>query len=88
MCYFCVQDVEKLLFCICLKQVSMLCHICLFLSCVLGVFNRQVVTLVDRALRFSPSLCKVFDYVFYLTQAVHFVYSCHDPRSSPTTLCC
>ena len=42
--YFYVQAVEKLWFWMCLRQVSMLCHFCLFLRCVLGVFNDPVGT--------------------------------------------
>ena len=43
-CYFCVQDEDKLWFWMCLRQVLTLCHFCLFLCCVLDVFNSPVVT--------------------------------------------
>jgi len=42
--YFCVQDVEKLRFWMCIWQVSMLCHFCLFFKLCLGVFNNPVAT--------------------------------------------
>ena len=53
LCYFCVLDQEKLWFWMCLRHMSKLCHFCLFLSCVLGVFNRAVAT-PDTGSRAQP----------------------------------
>ena len=55
-CYFCVQDVKKLWFWMCLRQVSMLCHFWPFLRCVPVVFHSPVRILAHGLLELSPSL--------------------------------
>ena len=67
----------------CLKQVSMLCHFCLFLSCVLGVFNTRQWRLRHAG---SLGLARVFDYDLYRRMRACFVYLCHHPRSRSTKL--
>ena len=61
-CYFCVQDVEKLWYWMCLRHVSMLCHFCsaCFSSCV-PVFNRPVAAPHTG----SSGLARFFDYDLY-----------------------
>jgi len=51
-----VQGGEKLWFWMCSRQVSMLCHLCPFLSCVLGVSNTPVATPAHGLLGLIPSL--------------------------------
>jgi len=54
--YFCVLHVEILWFWMCLRQVAILCHFCLFLSCVLGVLNSPVPTPAHGLLVQRPCL--------------------------------
>ena len=56
-CYFCIQDVEKLWFWMCLRHVSMLCHFCLFFKAVFLVFlTAQWRLRHTGSSGFSPSL--------------------------------
>jgi len=55
-CYFCVRDVEILWFWMCLRQVSILCHFCLFFKLVLGVLPTPAHGLLGH----SPCLCLLF----------------------------
>ena len=85
-CYFCVLDVEKLWFWMCIRQVSILCHFSQFiLSCVLRVFNSAVATSAQRLL----GLSRVFDYDLYWRRESELaccLYLYHQPRSHFTTL--
>jgi len=82
-CSFCVQDVEKLWHWMCLRQVSMLCHVCLFLSYVHGVFNSPVAT--PHA---GCSGLAEFSVTIYIgeRELVCFVFLCRHPWSHFTTL--
>jgi len=66
-----------------LKQVSMLCHFCLFLNCVLGVSNSPVATPAHGLLGVSLSL--PFRCLYRRTRTC-FIYLCHHRRSHFTEL--
>jgi len=59
---------------VCLRQVSTLCHFCLFLSCFIGVFNSPVLShftkLLTRALSFALCHCS-YILVPHLASRVH-----------------
>ena len=59
--YFCVLDVEKLWFWMCLRQISILRPFCLFLSGILDIFNSPV----PIAAHGSSGIVRVFVYDLY-----------------------
>ena len=86
-CYFCVQDVEKLWFWMCLRQVAYQC--CVIFAC--SFCAELLVFLFSTAqwqLRHTGSSgwAWVFDYDSYRRTQACFVYLCHHPRSHSTKL--
>jgi len=66
------------------RQVSILCHFRLFLSCVLGVFNSPVATLAHGLLGHTPE--SSFTIYIRKHEFACFIYLCHHRQSHFTKL--